>query len=448
MNKTARILAILMAVSLVTPTYPFNIENRTWHALTGLGAIGGGILGTLFYQKFIARDEMPEPNLKESDQKKPKAQKKSKLETFKGMLPVIGSAALGALLSALALRRMLWSSSATGRQALAQARHMQEQARLAREEANRVVQEQARLAREEANRVALEQARVIRVQHNLAQAQHQIVAAQNQDRLNIFIMEGIDERPIGEQAAAHFDRYPLVYAAQNMQNAEQRLAGAAALFGEVLHEANGDQQVIDACNNGINQANQLIEVARDRARRIRMLPDYGAQVEREGQERAAIQRAQAEERRARAAEQAVQAAHQKALQDQQLANQRLHLEQQRIFNERQRAQQAAYSAQVQAQADLQKAAAEREHARATEHLAAATQQNAYAAQERAQAEMRTARAAEHMAALAQQQQYSAQQQRPTFVQQPLVVNRTAKPKKSSSHKHHSHHSHNASKKKQ
>lgn len=407
MHKTARILAILMAFSLVTPVHSFTIEDRTWHTLTGLGAIGGAAIGTWISKKRTSANSSTKPGNEQpnTQDKNAKTQTKSRLETIKSYLPAFGSGALGAFIGGLVLRKIFWSSSLTGRNAL-------EESRIAHEQATQLAQEQARLA--------LLRAREEQAQNSLIQAQELIGQASTIDRLLAFLMDGIDGKAIEEQARRNFDGYPLVYAGRSMLNAEQRLLNAQKLCNSALVDANGNQELIQNCTNTLEQIEQHIHIARKTGAEIRANPSYDAQVQNELQARIAQQNAAAEQQRAQATLNAANAA----------------IEQ-------------AYAAQQQAQADMQKARAteslafsnhqkaqaEREHARATDRLAAATQQKAYAEQERAraeqqraQAEERTARATEQMAAAAQQQMHATQH---------LALNSAKAPKKSSSRHHHS-----------
>lgn len=318
-----RILAIFMALSTSIPTQ--TISNRSWHCLTGLGAIGGAALGLFCYQALDSKDE-PTPQKQTPSLKKPK---KTKLATFKHYLPAIGSAALGALVSGIIARKLLWGWTPGGilekQQALA---HAQEQARIAQVNA---AQGQAR--------------------NHLAQAQALI----HQDvRLIEFYGDNLRRERISAQERARriFNDYPLAHAAQYMHEAEQRNINAVNLCEQALANAHNDQQIIDDCNNLIEDARANINLAQQVGAEIRGNPAYAAEVDRAAQARIAQQQADARTREVQAQELNAQAAQRQAL----------------------AAEQQVHATRELARANHEKALASQEKARATDRNTAAVLQ--------------------------------------------------------------------------
>lgn len=279
MKQTARILAILMALLSATPTH--TISNRSWHCLTGLGAIGGAALGLLCYNAYASQDDL----LTEHPTPPRKKRKDSKLTSLKRHLPAICSAAFGALVSGIAVRKMLWGWTPGG---------IDE-----KQQAIQLIQEQARIAQVNADQA---QAR-----NNYAQAQALI---QQDIRLIEFYGDNMrrERIPAEERARRIFDGYPLARAAQYMHEAEQRNMNAANLCRQALQNAHNDQQLINNCNQSLQDAQTNIDLAQQVGAELRRNPGYAAEVDREAVARAAQQQADARAREAQAAQEAAQAA--------------------------------------------------------------------------------------------------------------------------------------------
>lgn len=268
MKKTTHIFAILLTFLIITPTYPLSISDRTWHCLTGLGAIGGAIVGTLGYKSYAAGIAA-------------QYQQENRLERFGPGIPTNGSAILGALIGAVAMRELFWSSSATGKEAI----------------------EQEQLARKEAERVAQEKTRIAHVQENIEYA-WQVIH-------NIWVIGGSDTKSI-EQEASQFYPYPLAQAAEWMQWESNRLIDIIDLLQQTIHEARDDQESIENCTKGIQQAKQLLKATRGQLELLRSHPKYDAQFKRYTKTQNERRIVEAKERAAQAAEREAQAAEERA----------------------------------------------------------------------------------------------------------------------------------------
>lgn len=269
MERTTRILALTLALFCATPSHPISISNRTWYGLTGLGAIGGAVIGTVCYKAYAG--ENTSPNQDQSDKKK---KKETRLEAFKRMLPTFGAAAIGAAITGFGIRRFLWCWTPG-------AEELRVQAQIAQEQAQQQAAEHAR--------VGAEQAHLLAAQNNLLLAQDTVQQTNARYHVIDFINAGLDGRTIEDRANTHFQRYPLVYAAQAMHNAQLGFQNARNTCQNALANANGNEQLILQCNDTRAELEQLIAAVQEFARDIQALPGYQLQVVAEGVERIAAQ---------------------------------------------------------------------------------------------------------------------------------------------------------------
>lgn len=338
MNKTAQILTILMIISHVAPAH--TMDNNRPYFYAGLGTLGGAILGTLVYNELKAQYNENKPYAEKPNKPKENAKIQSRAKRVYAVIKTLGSAAVGAVIGAFALRALYWNSE-HGReqtriaQGQAQAAHANqiaiEQFRIAQEQAQ-AAQERDRVAQNQAAQVAQEQARVVQEQARPIRAAESIRNAQN----NVFLNQNLNlqvPQEIEAAACRHYRHYPVLQAEREMAAHANNLQNARDFY----HQA-GD-------NVAEQQANQLMATAVDRAAALRQLPRYTNETQNEEISRTLTNienNAQREAyRREEAHREHLNHERQEAARRAGVERDRLALERQRLQNEREEAERRA-----------------------------------------------------------------------------------------------------------
>lgn len=309
MKKTANALAILIAFSVITPTYP--IEIKTWRYLSGFGTVVGACAGLGIYKKLFDKD------------------KKEKGKATSSTGKTIGSVCAGAVVGGLAFAWWFYSYRPDAR--LAQAQELITSALRANRLQNFIddaQRESSELPQPVlASAPPLEMpvpAMLIQPQQGLyprvnLQEQEQPHAELNpqfvgpvqpyaQEPVNLVPVAGQapqqqpvqNRRTIEEIACTYFRRYPMVHAEENMHQATQKLEQAQQLCADAAQDIVNDAHLTLDLENARNRTHELLTHTRQFSRQLRMHYRYDNEVTNEQAERLQSRRVDAEESKARA----------------------------------------------------------------------------------------------------------------------------------------------------
>lgn len=317
MKKTAHVLTILMAFSVVTPVYP--IEIKTWRYLSGFGTVVGAFAGLGIYKKLFNKEK----------------QEKSKTGSSTGK--TIGSVCAGAVVGGLAFAWWFYSYRPDARLAQAQelitsalrANRLQnfiDDAQRESELPQPVLPSAPPLEMPEPER-PIEQPQQqqglypnLRMNHHVQEQQYvelnpQLVAPvqpyaqapNNQAPVDLVPVAGqaaqqqANRRTVEEIACTYFRRYPMVHAEENMDQASRKLEQAQQLCADAAEDILNDAHLTQDLEITRTRIQGLLDDSRRFGRQLRMHYRYDNEVANELAERVELRRVVAAELRARAA---------------------------------------------------------------------------------------------------------------------------------------------------